>query len=61
MVVIDLPNVVQKTMETLFLEKNIQTRGQDAYQEQFRAKLGLKLKFANAFGFAYNLEKITAS
>jgi len=60
MVVIDLPNVVQKTMETLFLEKNIQTRGQDAYQEQFRAKLGLKLKFANAFGFAYDLEKITA-
>jgi len=59
MFVIDLPNVVQKVMEPLFLERNIQTRGQDAYQEQFRAKLGLKLKFAKAFGFAYNLQKIT--
>lgn len=61
MVIIDLPNVVQKTMEPLFLERNTQTRGQDAYQEQFRAKLGLKLKFANAFGFANNLEKINVS
>jgi phage terminase large subunit-like protein len=59
MFVIDMPNLVQKTMEPLFLERNIQTRGQDAYQEQFRAKLGMKLKFANAFGHAYNLQLIT--
>lgn len=60
MFVIDMPNLVQKVMEPLFLERNIQTRGQDAYQEQFRAKLGMKLKFANAFGYAYNLQTITA-
>jgi len=60
MFVIDMPNVVQKVMEPLFLERNIQTRGQDAYQEQFRAKYGIKLKFANAFGYAYNLQKIVA-
>lgn len=60
MFVLDIPNLVQKVMEPLFLERNIQTRGQDAYQEQFRAKLGIKLKFANAFGYAYNLQLITA-
>lgn len=59
MFVIDMPNIIRKTMEPLFLERNIQTRGQDAYQEQFRAKYGLKLKFANAFGYAFNLQLIT--
>lgn len=58
MFVIDLPNVVQKVMEPLFLEPNVQTPGQDAYKEQFRAKLGLKLKFAQAFGYANSLQKI---
>lgn len=60
MFVVDLPNIKQKTMEPLFLEKNIQVRGQDAYMEQFRAKLGIKLKFANAFGYAYGLRQINA-
>lgn len=60
MFVIDLPNVVQKVMEPLFLEPNVQTPGQDAYKEQFRAKLGLKLKFAQAFGYANNLQSIHA-
>lgn len=60
MFVVDLPNIVQKTMEPLFLEPNVQTPGQDAYKEQFRAKLGLKLKFAQAFGYANNLQKIVA-
>jgi hypothetical protein len=46
-------------MEPLFLEPNIQTPGQDSYKEQFRAKLGLKLRFANAFGYAQSLQKIT--
>lgn len=57
--VIDLAMVVQKVMEPLFLEPNIQTPGQDSYQEQFRAKLGLKLKFAACFGYAYDFSKIT--
>jgi len=60
MFVVDLAHVMQKTLEPLFLEPNIQTPGQDSYKEQFRAKLGLKLRFANAFGYAYSLDKITA-
>lgn len=58
---VDLAHVMQKTMEPLFLEPNIQTPGQDSYKEQFRAKLGLKLRFANAFGYAYGLQKIVAT
>lgn len=60
MFVVDLAHVMQKTMEPLFLEPNIQTPGQDSYKEQFRAKLGLKLRFAEAFGYVSNLQKITA-
>jgi len=58
---VDLAHVMQKTMEPLFLEPNIQTPGQDSYKEQFRAKLGLKLRFAEAFGYAFDLAKITSS
>lgn len=61
MFVVDLPLLVQKTFEPLFLEPDIQTPGQDTYKEQYRAKLGLKLKFANAFGVALNLNSITAT
>ena len=59
--VVDLAHVMQKTMEPLFLEPNIQTPGQDSYKEQFRAKLGLKLRFAEAFGYAYGLQNIVVS
>jgi hypothetical protein len=58
MAVVDLMHVVQKTQEPLFLESNIQTPGQDSYKEQYRAKLGLKLKFAEAFGYAKDFRKI---
>ncbi len=61
MFVVDLAHIIQKTQEPLFLEPNIQTPGQDAYQEQYRAKLGLKLKFAEAFGYAHDLSLITVS
>jgi hypothetical protein len=61
MFVIDLGMIQQKTMESLFLEPNIQSPGQDSYKEQFRAKLGLKLKFAQAFGYAKNFQKLTVS
>jgi hypothetical protein len=61
MIVVDLALVVQKVMEPMFLEPNIQTPGADSYMEQFRAKYGLKLKFAEAFGYAYGLQKITAT
>jgi len=61
MFVVDLAHIIQKTMEPLFLEPNIQTPGQDSYKEQFRAKLGLKLRFAEAFGYAYDLQKVKLS
>lgn len=60
MVVVDLAHIVQKTYEPLFLEPNIQTPGQDSYQEQYRAKLGVKVKFPQAHGYAYNLQLVTA-
>lgn len=58
MVVVDLAHIVQKSMEPLFLESNIQTPGQDSYKEQYRAKLGIKLKFAEAFAYAKDFRKI---
>lgn len=61
MVVVDLPLLVQKTFEPLFLEPDIQLPGQDSYKEQYRAKLGLKLKFANAFGVAFNVNQIVTT
>ncbi|MEI6196617.1 MAG: hypothetical protein WCS42_20055 [Verrucomicrobiota bacterium] len=60
MFVVDLPLLAQKTFEPLFLEPDIQVPGEDSYREQYRAKLGLKLKFANAFGMAYDLGTIVA-
>jgi len=57
--VVDLAMIVQKVMEPMFLEPNIQTPGKDAYQEQFRAKYGLKMKFSTAFGYCYDFSKIT--
>lgn len=59
MVVLDMALLSQKVMEKLFLEPNIQTPGSDSYKEQFRAKYGLKMKFAEAFGYAYDLQKLT--
>jgi len=56
--VVDVQNIVQKVMEPLFLQSNIQLPGTDSLQEQFRAKLGIKLKFAQAFGYAHDLLKI---
>jgi hypothetical protein len=50
MFVVDMAHVVQKTFEGLFLEPNIQNNGNDSYKEQYRAKLGLKLRFPQAFG-----------
>lgn len=58
MAVVDLAHVVQKTQEPLFLEANIQTPGQDSYKEQYRAKLGLKLKFSDAFAYAKDFRKL---
>jgi len=60
MFVVDLQLIAMKVQEELLYEDNIQLPGQDSYKGQFRAKLGLKQKFAGAFGYAKNLELITA-
>ena len=59
-VVVDLPLLAQKTYEKLFLEPNIQANGSDSYLEQYRAKLGLKLKFPQAFAIGTSLTALSA-
>lgn len=61
MVGVDLGLIKQKVFEPLFLEDNIQNNGSDSYKEQYRAKLGLKLQFPGAFGYASKITGITAS
>jgi hypothetical protein len=58
--VIDLQLIVQKVMEPLFFQEYEPTNGQDAWQGQFRAKLGIKMKFPQAFGYCYDFSKINA-
>lgn len=61
MVVVDLKLIVQKSMNPIYLETNIQTPGATYYQEHFVAMLGIKQKFPAAFGYAYNLTTINAA
>lgn len=58
MFIVDMAHVVQKTFESLFLEPNIQSNGNDSYKEQYRAKLGLKLRFPQAFGAIAGLKSL---
>lgn len=58
--VIDLQLLKQKVLEPLFFQEYEPTNGADAWQGQFRAKLGLKQKDPQAFGYAYDLSKINA-
>lgn len=58
--VVDLQLLKQKVLEPLFWEEYAPTNGQDAWQGQFRAKLGLKQKYPEAFGYCYDFSKITA-
>ncbi len=60
MFVVDLELVAQKTFEPLFFQEYEPTNGSDSRQGQFRAKLGLKQKFPAAFGYATDLQRITA-
>lgn len=57
---IDLQLITQKVMEPLFFQEYEPTNGQDAWQGQFRAKLGLKQKFPQAFAYCYGFSKINA-
>lgn len=61
MAVVDLKLIWQKIMEPLFFQEYEPVNGQDAWQGQFRAKLGIKQKYPEAFGYATNLQLITAS
>ena len=58
MMVVDLELICQKIFEPLFFEKYAPTNGSDTLQGQFRAKLGIKMKNPQAFGYATNLQKI---
>lgn len=60
MMVVDLELIVQKTFEKLFFQEYEPTNGSDTRQGQFRGKLGLKMKFPAAFGYATNLQTINA-
>ena len=58
MIVVDLGLVGLKVMEKLHYQEFEPSNGTDAYQGQFRAKQGLQMSFAEANGYAYNLQQI---
>lgn len=55
---VDLGLVRLKVMEKLHYQEFEPTNGTDAYQGQFRAKLGLMPQFIGAFGYATNFQQI---
>jgi len=57
---VDLGLIRMKQMEKLHYQEFEPTNGTDAYQGQFRAKLGLMEQFVGAFGYAYDFSKINA-
>lgn len=57
---VDLGLVRMKVMERLHYQEFEPTNGTDAYQGQFRAKLGLMPQFIGAFGYATNFQQINA-
>lgn len=59
-IAVDLALVKMKVMEKLHFQEFEPTNGTDAYQGQFRAKLGLMQQYIGAFGYAYGLQQINA-
>lgn len=57
-IAVDLGLVKMKVMEKLHYQEFEPTNGTDAYQGQFRAKLGLMQQFIGAFGYAYGFQQI---
>jgi hypothetical protein len=55
---VDLGLVKLKVMEKLHYQEFEPTNGTDAYQGQFRGKIGLMQQFVGAFGYATNFNKI---
>lgn len=60
MIVVDLGLVCLKVMEKLHFQQFEPTNGTDAYEGQFRTKVGLQMNYAEAFGYAYNLRQINS-
>lgn len=54
----DLALLTLKQMEKLHYQPFEPTNGTDAYQGQFRAKLGLMQQYIGAFGYAYGFQQI---
>lgn len=54
----DLALLTLKQMEKLHYQEFEPTNGTDAYQGQFRAKLGLMQQYIGAFGYAYGFQQI---
>lgn len=59
-IAVDLALVKLKVMEKLHFQEFEPTNGTDAYQGQFRAKLGLMQQYIGAFGYCPNLQTILA-
>lgn len=59
-IAVDLALVKLKVMEKLHFQEFEPTNGTDAYQGQFRGKLGLMQQYIGAFGYAYGLQQINA-
>lgn len=57
-VAVDLGLVKMKVMEKLHYQEFEPTNGTDAYQGQFRCKLGLMQQFIGAFGYATAFQQI---
>lgn len=57
-VAVDLGLIRMKQMEKLHYQEFEPTNGTDAYQGQFRAKLGIMQQFIGAFGYAYDFSQI---
>lgn len=55
---VDLGLIKMKQMEKLHYQEFEPTNGTDAYQGQFRGKLGLMQQFPGAFGYAYGFRVI---
>lgn len=57
---VDLGLIRMKQMEKLHYQEFEPTNGTDAYQGQFRAKVGIMQQYIGAFGYAYGLRQINS-
>lgn len=55
---VDLDNIKQVIQVELQLQEGIQNNDEDVQKDQFYARLGLKVGYAGAHGYAFNFQKI---